>query len=188
MTDIEKLRKEIYKIMDNHQKYNFIYFRINKMTDNQSRRGVHNMNTDVLGEIASMLNITSDKKAYYSWINQKQYNLTDGESKKIYDFWLSKSKVESKVDADGTKAWYVNGKLHREGGLPAAEWGADGTKFWYVNGERHRDGGLPAVEANGLKSWYVNGKLHRDGGLPAVEWADGTKEWYVNGTLQRTSS
>ncbi len=60
-----------------------------------------------------------------------------------------------KTDEDGNKFWYLNDKLHREGG-PAAEW-VDGTK-----------------------AWYLKGKLHREGG-PALERADGTKEWYLNG-------
>ena len=34
---------------------------------------------------------------------------------------------------------WVNGKKHREGGLPAVE-RASGSKLWYVNGERHREG------------------------------------------------
>jgi hypothetical protein len=32
---------------------------------------------------------------------------------------------------NGTKKWFLNGKLHREDG-PAVEW-ADGTKRWYFN-------------------------------------------------------
>ena len=83
-----------------------------------------------------------------------------------------------KVDANGTKCWYVNGKLHREDG-PAIEY-ADGSKWWYVNDKLHREDG-PAIEyADGSKCWYVNGKLHREDG-PAIEWADGNKRWYVNG-------
>ena len=59
---------------------------------------------------------------------------------------------------------------------------ADGTKHWFLNGKLHREDG-PAVElANGTKSWYLNGKYHREDG-PAVERADGTKEWYLNGKL-----
>ena len=62
-----------------------------------------------------------------------------------------------------------NGILHRE----------DGTKEWWVNGRRHRDGGLPAIEyTDGTKEWWVNGNLHRDGGLPAIEKFDGTREWW----------
>jgi len=38
-----------------------------------------------------------------------------------------------KVHENGTKFWYLNGKLHREDG-PAVEW-ANGTKSWYLNGE-----------------------------------------------------
>jgi hypothetical protein len=57
---------------------------------------------------------------------------------------------------------------------------AYGTKSWYLNGELHRDDG-PAVEfANGTKCWYLNGKLHREDG-PAVEYANGDKRWYLNG-------
>ena len=60
-------------------------------------------------------------------------------------------------NANGTKAWYLNGNLHREDG-PAVE-GPDGTKFWFLNGERHRENG-PAIEyAGGTKQWFLNGKF-----------------------------
>ena len=36
--------------------------------------------------------------------------------------------------ANGSKAWYLNGKRHRENG-PAVEW-PDGYKEWHVDGER----------------------------------------------------
>ena len=89
---------------------------------------------------------------------------------------------EVKVDSEGTKRWYQNGKLHRLDG-PAGEW-ADGSKFWYQNGKRHRLDG-PAIElANGSKFWYQNGLLHRLDG-PAIEYADGCKVWYQNGDLHR---
>jgi len=89
------------------------------------------------------------------------------------------------VWADGTKLWYLNGKLHRGRGLPAVEV-SNGGKEWWVNGQRHRVDGLPAVEyANGNKAWYVNGKEHRDGGLPAIEQSGGSKSWYVNGLRHR---
>ena len=39
-----------------------------------------------------------------------------------------------KVDDNGNKFWYTNGKRHREDG-PAIEY-ADGTKYWYINGEK----------------------------------------------------
>jgi hypothetical protein len=59
-----------------------------------------------------------------------------------------------KVYPDGTKCWYLNGKLHREDG-PAVEWD------------------------NGNKWWFLNGKLHREDG-PAIDWSDGTKKWCLN--------
>ena len=64
-------------------------------------------------------------------------------------------------------------------GEPVMTQDADGTKVWYLNGKLHRVDG-PAVEyANGNKQWFLNDKLHRVDG-PAVEQADGNKEWWLN--------
>jgi hypothetical protein len=88
------------------------------------------------------------------------------------------NKPEMKIDANGTKHWYLNGKLHREDG-PAVE-NPDGIKLWYLKGKYHREDG-PAIEwTDGEKHWYLNGKLHREDG-PAIEWPDGSKHWYLNG-------
>jgi hypothetical protein len=57
---------------------------------------------------------------------------------------------------------------------------SDGTKYWYLNGKLHRTDG-PAIErSNGTKYWYLNGKLHRTDG-PAIERSNGTKSWWLNG-------
>ena len=57
---------------------------------------------------------------------------------------------------------------------------ANGTKYWYLNGKLHREDG-PAIEyANGEKQWYLNDKLHREDG-PAVELANGETRYYING-------
>ena len=83
-----------------------------------------------------------------------------------------------KVYKDGTKEWFLNGKLHREDG-PAIEC-ADGGRRWYRNGELHREDG-PAVEwSDGTKYWYRNGLRHREDG-PAIEYYDGTKRWHLEG-------
>ena len=63
---------------------------------------------------------------------------------------------EMKINSYGTKRWYLNGKLHREGG-PATEW-SDGLKEWWLNGQYHREGGPAIVLANGTKRWYLHGK------------------------------
>ena len=66
------------------------------------------------------------------------------------------SQPETKIDPDGSKCWYLDGKYHREDG-PAIEY-PNGTKYWYLNGKRHREDG-PAIEwASGTKFWYLNGK------------------------------
>jgi|688.fasta_scaffold17838_17 hypothetical protein len=80
--------------------------------------------------------------------------------------------------ADGSKEWFVNGKLHRTDG-PAIEW-ADGGRAWWLDGKLHRLDG-PAIEwADGGRAWWLDGKLHRLDG-PAVEYANGSKAWYVDG-------
>ena len=42
-----------------------------------------------------------------------------------------------RINALGTKSYYVNNKLHREDG-PAIEWD-NGDKYWYKNGLLHRE-------------------------------------------------
>jgi len=62
------------------------------------------------------------------------------------------------IEADGTRLYYLWGKLHRTDG-PAIE-RADGTKWWYLNGQRHREDG-PAYEgADGTRWWYLNDREH----------------------------
>ena len=57
----------------------------------------------------------------------------------------------------------------------------DGTKEWWLNGKLHREDG-PAYESyDGTKEWWLNGKLHREDG-PAIEYSSGTKVWYLNGS------
>ena len=65
-------------------------------------------------------------------------------------------KPECTIDANGSKEWWLNNKLHRTNG-PAIEW-YDGSKEWWLNGKRHRIDG-PAIEwGNGSKRWHLNGE------------------------------
>ena len=84
------------------------------------------------------------------------------------------------------REWRSENQLHRGDGLPAIEYSI-GPKYWWVNGKRHRDGDLPAIDNNvtGKQEWWVNGKRHRDGGLPAVVGTFGLREWWVAGKLHR---
>ena len=56
----------------------------------------------------------------------------------------------------------------------------EGGNRWYLNGKVHREGGPAVTYANGTKLWYINGERHREDG-PAIENADGSKEWFING-------
>jgi hypothetical protein len=75
--------------------------------------------------------------------------------------------------------------------MPAIE-RANGDKAYYKDGKCHRDndpvlGPLPAVEyTNGSKYYYKDNKRHRDddpvlGPMPAIEWANGYKAYYKDG-------
>ena len=55
----------------------------------------------------------------------------------------------------------------------------NGDKAWYLNGKRHREDGPACEYASGAKEWWLNGKLHREDG-PASEWASGDRWWYLN--------
>ena len=82
--------------------------------------------------------------------------------------------------------WYKNGKVHREGDLPAYMDLKYPETFltWYKNGVMHRDGDLPALIDGDKKVWYKNGVIHRESGLAA--YVDGkTQKWYVRGLLHR---
>jgi hypothetical protein len=68
------------------------------------------------------------------------------------------------------------------------------TILWFVNGKLHRDNGLPAIEStttNNSKQifrWYVHGKLHRVGGPAMYNYIQHLRgpskteqKWFLNG-------
>lgn len=62
-----------------------------------------------------------------------------------------------KVLDDGTKFWYLNGKLHRVGG-PAIE-EVDGTKHWYLNGKEFTKQSYIAITTQ--KTITINGVKYK---------------------------
>ena len=67
--------------------------------------------------------------------------------------------IEFKLYSDGSRAWYLDGRYHRDNDLPAVIY-PNGTKNWYQKGKRHRDNNQPATIRNdGSKMWYQNDKL-----------------------------
>lgn len=79
--------------------------------------------------------------------------------------------------------WYIRGVLHRENGRPALRCGD--VEEWYWNGKLHRDGGLPALQNANRREWWEHGRMHRDGDLPALEEQGGRKEYWVKGKKHR---
>lgn len=62
-------------------------------------------------------------------------------------------KYEVRIDPNGSKYWYQEGKLHRLNG-PAVEY-ANGDKYWYIEGKR-----LSEAEFNSrVKSETCDGKV-----------------------------
>ena len=74
---------------------------------------------------------------------------------------------------DGSKEWWLDGKLHREES-------SCGDKAWVINGKLHREDGPAYEHSDGTKEWWFNDKWHREDG-PAIEYPDGSKEWWLNG-------
>jgi hypothetical protein len=85
------------------------------------------------------------------------------------------------IDREGNKFFFKDKKmtkLHREDGLPAAEY-KDGSKYWYKDGVSHREDG-PAVEyPDGHTEWWINGNQHREDG-PAVINRRGNEEYWLD--------
>jgi hypothetical protein len=80
--------------------------------------------------------------------------------------------------AEYTKQDYYRVAMNKNN-KPICEVNKNGTKIWWLNGKLHREDG-PSIEyTDGCKLWHLNGKLHREDG-PAVEWVDGAEYWYLN--------
>ena len=63
---------------------------------------------------------------------------------------------------DGAFWWEKDGNLHRIGG-PAIIYNS-GTREWWFEGHLHREGDRPArIESDGARSWWIKSKLHREG-------------------------
>jgi hypothetical protein len=99
-----------------------------------------------------------------------------------YEQWIKERPSDpGRFFCSGTRAWYWDGKLHREDGLPAIEW-SGGAKEWWIHGKQYRDNDLPTIERPGTRSEWHNekGQLHRLG-KPAIEGVNGFTEWYQEG-------
>ena len=59
------------------------------------------------------------------------------------------------VQDNGTQAWRLNGKLHREDGPAVIH--LDGAKLWYKEGKHHRLDGPALIRVDGSKEWWTEG-------------------------------
>jgi len=87
------------------------------------------------------------------------------------------------IDTPIYKAWYKNGKKHRDDG-PAEIIYRNGritSKVWRRNGQLHNNKGAAIVRGNRYITWYKNGKKHREDGPAAI--TPYSKRWYRHGLL-----
>ena len=84
-------------------------------------------------------------------------------------------------DRDGRS--YRNGLLHSYDDEPAIVADNGTYKVWYKQGKIHREGDLPAITRNEIyQEWYKEGELHRDNYLPAIQ-GNSMRQWYTNGNF-----
>lgn len=119
---------------------------------------------------------------YWSCKSTEKY--IEFEGRYIYDKMCLHIHPHGCINSDQSQDWYVEGKRHRGGDLPAII-RYDGTQKWYKSGFIHRDDDLPAIISNSVRVWFINGRLHRDGDLPAIIRYDGSQEWFKNGKTHR---
>ena len=88
---------------------------------------------------------------------------------------------------DGSFAFMLDNKYHRDNGQPAVVYIDDGKTVreeWWFNGERHRANGPAVTTKFGEEQWYWKGQFHRDDG-PAITNYEGVKCWYKHGVRHR---
>jgi|SRR6185437_1534814 len=160
------------------------------------RRYLH---TDLLREIVGFLDITTDvflTALQSHWERISEYTETRSLVTKT-KFSSGGERIERRIqgrlqsirdrpaiECPTGKAWFQQGRLHRDGDKPAIKY-ADGNREWRIQGMLHRKDDLPALVTETCKKWFWNGQLHREGGKPAVEWEEGSKEWYEHGESYR---
>lgn len=128
--------------------------------------------------ILAMQNIASEIERYNNLKSDEGQNQMA--KAHVKDGWVK--------SPDGKQIHYKNGVRHNAPGGAAEMW-SNGTLVYRQNGKLHREGGLPAMighRANTPTEKYaVNGKYHRTGGMPAIIWGKGSysKEWWENGKI-----
>lgn len=70
--------------------------------------------------------------------------------------------------ANGTIIRTLNGERHSLEDLPAYE-GTDGFKAWYKNGKRHRESGPAIIYSNGTEEFWLNGVEHKELTMNQIE-------------------
>ena len=145
-------------------------------------------NTDLVLSICKFLTLSDieefqlvDKNISDILITNKEYILRD----ECHTPIIPHGVVIENISNIYIETWYKEGRIHRDGDLPA-KIHANDDKEWWQNNELHRDGDLPAkICSNGDKEWWQHNELHRDGDLPAIIRGNNDCEWYQNNKLSR---
>lgn len=85
------------------------------------------------------------------------------------------------IAGDGFIYTESENKYHSFDDRPAVIYNNGSSRYWYRNGKLHRDGDMPAIIiSDDTQYWYKNGLLHRHG-KPAIVESDGHAVWYQDG-------
>jgi len=92
---------------------------------------------------------------------------------------MSQQVYRVEVDDGGTIMWYnpKTNTLHNESG-PAIVW-LNGSKEYWINGKLHNESGPAIMRPDGYKVYYIHGELHNEFG-PAIVRSDGSKAYYLH--------
>lgn len=141
---------------------------------------------DIMNKVVSLPNggseivVTKIKKVYHCgilsevmYLNDKDQLHREGEEPAYIVYCEGNDKVKLEI-------WSLNDEMYRK-----IEYNARSIKYkemWYKDGKMHRDGDLPAYIIYNEKGtfprdliWYQHGKIHREEDLPSIEWYNDIK-------------
>lgn len=141
---------------------------------------------DIMNKVVSLPNggseivVTKIKKVYQngvlieiSYLNDKDQLHREGEESAHVLYRPSTNKIKSEV-------WALNGEIYKK--IIYDTFSNKCTETWFKDGKMHRDGDLPAYIIYNEKGtfprdliWYQHGKIHREEDLPSIEWYNDIK-------------
>ncbi len=109
---------------------------------------------DLLG-----FSVSEIRQILFFWLSNTCFKILVEKNTK----WTRNSKVHRSNDKPAVieknrEIWVVKSLIHRRGDKPAYIWRQVDRRSWFLHGKIHRDGGLPAIEDSRYgDEWWVHG-------------------------------